>query len=1135
MKKKFLALVLTLAMVLSLAPVGALATNGEEESQTPEDVIYDYTAHSGNATVDGVDSLNKTAKKTGENTYEVKLEVKMHETTSTISQAAATVLVIDISESMNDYMCGKEEHTHFLCPPWCEKEHSHTDACGGRRLDAAKAAAENFVNTYAGTVENAGRYLSIVVFGTNADVTLDWTDVSTDSGKNSAKSAIDVLSVKGGTNLEQGLANAKSKLEEHTVSSVNFKNVVALTDGAPTYYGAPDKWGNPSGGDGSNGSKGINEKTAETARNLKEIANLYTVCFGAANQYTYKEYHLIGGTTYGPTVGKFLEKSIATDSNHAYNADNADKLNNVFKEISQNITSGLSAGTVHDALPKGVSSDAFNGKTTADWDLNTFDKEITDEGNTKHYTYTKTYTVTIDPEEINPDLLDKNDYYPLNGQTTLKVTVNNEEQELNFPIPYGKVKFNTYSVTYKDGAEGAVFDDSITDNLRKGADIPAYDNEDSIHRDGYTFSGWKWYQGETELTAKPNTMPAANLVAVAQWTANTYTVIWKNGEATLETDTGVAYNSDPSYDSATPTKEEDDRYTYEFAGWSADKNAESGSQASELPKVTENVTYYAVFTKTAKTYTVTWKNGEATLETDTGVAYNSDPSYDSAAPTKEEDDRYTYEFAGWSADKNAESGSQASELPKVTENVTYYAVFTKTAKTYTVNINRHLMGADGIKVKDLQPQIASGEKNTVLSTLFTPDQTVTDDNKNYVYVPASTTVTQNDGTATHLDENATLTAEKTVIDLYYYLDNWKDADETTDSTDKDSETGGDGIPDCYQVLVKYQSGDTKRGSVGPLTMEVLTIKSNDVYASKGQVVASGSTANATGSRCYFSNWTNDDNQQIANSATLEARTIDAKGGDVYTFTANFGRSSGGSNRPKPPVVEIPDDVPTGLNGKDHYAYVVGYPDGMVYPQKNITRAEVATIFFRLLKDETREANMTKSNSYNDMKDGAWYTCAVSTLSKMGIIKGYEDGSFKPDASISRAEFAAIAARFDPDGDKTPATFSDVSSHWAKDEISIAANHGWIKGYEDGSFKPDQKITRAETMTLVNRVLKRLPETKDDLHKDMKTWPDNQNESAWFYLAVQEATNSHYQKLKKDGTHETWESMRETRDWAALEK
>ena len=275
------------------------------------------------------------------------------------------------------------------------------------------------------------------------------------------------------------------------------------------------------------------------------------------------------------------------------------------------------------------------------------------------------------------------------------------------------------------------------------------------------------------------------------------------------------------------------------------------------------------------------------------------------------------------------------------------------------------------------------------------------------------------------------------------------------------------------------------------------------------------------------------------SATLAYQSANQSSGTVDfnepTVSYTVEGSSGGHGGNGGGTVTIPDDVPTGLNGKDHYAYVVGYPDGMVYPQKNITRAEVATIFFRLLTDETREANMTKSNSYNDMKDGAWYTCAVSTLSKMGIIKGYEDGSFKPDASISRAEFAAIAARFDPDGDKTPATFSDVSSHWAKDEISIAANHGWIKGYEDGSFKPDQKITRAETMTLVNRVLKRLPETKDDLHKDMKTWPDNQKESAWFYLAVQEATNSHYQKLKKDGTHETWESMRETRDWAALEK
>ena len=330
----------------------------------------------------------------------------------------------------------------------------------------------------------------------------------------------------------------------------------------------------------------------------------------------------------------------------------------------------------------------------------------------------------------------------------------------------------------------------------------------------------------------------------------------------------------------------------------------------------------------------------------------------------------------------------------------------------------------------------------------------------------------------------------------------------------------------YDVVYKV-SGDAPEGYTAPAKQ---TLKANEKYTVAEVPASVSGTKEGVNGTYSFSGWKTADGTTLTGEQEL---TGDITLYGVWAFTKTpTGGGGGGSHKP---TVTIPDDVPTGLNGKDHYAYVVGYPDGMVYPQKNITRAEVATIFFRLLEDETREANMTKSNSYNDMKDGAWYTCAVSTLSKMGIIKGYEDGSFKPDASISRAEFAAIAARFDPDGDKTPATFSDVSSHWAKDEISIAANHGWIKGYEDGSFKPDQKITRAETMTLVNRVLKRLPETKDDLHKDMKTWPDNQNESAWFYLAVQEATNSHYQKLKKDGTHETWERMRETRDWAALEK
>ena len=246
------------------------------------------------------------------------------------------------------------------------------------------------------------------------------------------------------------------------------------------------------------------------------------------------------------------------------------------------------------------------------------------------------------------------------------------------------------------------------------------------------------------------------------------------------------------------------------------------------------------------------------------------------------------------------------------------------------------------------------------------------------------------------------------------------------------------------------------------------------------------------------------------------------------------RSGGHHPRPKP-TVEIEDDDALGLNTTDHFAYIVGYGNGEVRPQNNITRAEVATIFFRLLTDDVRDENLTKTNRYSDVTRADWYNTAVSTLSSMGIITGYPDGTFRPNAAITRAEFAAITARFDNDGDKTAAKFSDIATHWAKDEISIAYNNGWITGYPDGTFGPQRDITRAETMTLVNRVLNRQPETEDDLLPNMTVWTDNANPKAWYYLAVQEATNSHYYKFKTNSKYEKWTELRETRDWTLLEK
>lgn len=239
--------------------------------------------------------------------------------------------------------------------------------------------------------------------------------------------------------------------------------------------------------------------------------------------------------------------------------------------------------------------------------------------------------------------------------------------------------------------------------------------------------------------------------------------------------------------------------------------------------------------------------------------------------------------------------------------------------------------------------------------------------------------------------------------------------------------------------------------------------------------------------------------------------------------------------PVPPTVKIEDDDALGLNTTDHFAYIVGYGNGEVRPQNNITRAEVATIFFRLLTDDVRDENLTKTNRYSDVAATSWYNTAVSTLSSMGIITGYPDGTFRPNAAITRAEFAAIAARFDNDGDKTAAKFSDIATHWAKDEISIAYNNGWITGYPDGTFGPQRDITRAETMTLVNRVLNRQPETEEDLLPNMTVWTDNANPKAWYYLAVQEATNSHYYEFKTNSQYEKWTELRETRDWTQLEK
>ena len=270
-------------------------------------------------------------------------------------------------------------------------------------------------------------------------------------------------------------------------------------------------------------------------------------------------------------------------------------------------------------------------------------------------------------------------------------------------------------------------------------------------------------------------------------------------------------------------------------------------------------------------------------------------------------------------------------------------------------------------------------------------------------------------------------------------------------------------------------------------------------------------------------------------------------GNNLTFTITNTRKGGGGSGGGG-TVTIPDDVPTGLDLKNHYGYIIGYPVDYytgkpttdqtkkpVRPEGKITRAEVATIYFRMLTDENRAANWNQVSGFSDVKRSAWYNNAISTLTKAGILKGYEDGTFQPDGYITRAEFATIAIRFFSGVYEGEDLFPDIKGHWAEDYINNAANKGLVKGYEDGTFGPDRYITRAEAVTLVNRTLNRHPHN-DGLHQDMLRWPDNMDTSKWYYADMQEATNSHEpDKDKTTADKEYWGKMLPIRDWEALEK
>ena len=415
--------------------------------------------------------------------------------------SAATVLVMDVSGSMDFCAeCGADEEHYKGCTYEGDVKSSQS------RLTSAKAAANSFLDSYGGTASDSGngRYVAIVKFASTSSIACGWTDVSTSSGLAAAKSVISGLKADGGTNLDAGIQSAAALLGSDAVNGVTSKNVIALTDGQPTFYG------NGIEAHGSYGCPVTNNATAASAAKVRALADVYTVCFGAANDKTYNR---------GTTVGAFLRDSIATpaseDKTYAYNADNTAELNKAFEAITQEITSGLTTGLkVTDSAGKYIDMTAPNQYVSVEnayeWTLS--DPVVSTDGNTTTYTYSVSYTVKLD---TTAEGFEEGKYYPTNGKTYLTYTdENGSEKTLYFEIPGVKGIIPSYNVSY-----------AYTGEVPAGAPaVPAAASHKQNSTvsvaaapvlDGYTFSGWS--TNDATVSDGSFKMPGKNVTLTGSW------------------------------------------------------------------------------------------------------------------------------------------------------------------------------------------------------------------------------------------------------------------------------------------------------------------------------------------------------------------------------------------------------------------------------------------------------------------------------------------------------------------------------------------------------------------------------------------------------------------------------------------
>ena len=1172
---------MAIVMVMTLLPTSALAAAGDTDLQ-------EGAVRATKALV--LNDENQPAVDP-EGYYTVQITVQGKPKQAENGSNADVVLVVDNSGSMGSSVgepCNtpKDKFTKenevlwysYTCPTCGAKYTSslevlghfiwdeRPDQCTGQkgkiaRIDAAKDVSKEFAkNILAAGTDNQ---LAVIGFAHNKDnggVDEEALTVSQDltTDKDLIDTKIDQMKADGGTNYTAALDRAKDYLNNRTDTN-RPGYVIFISDGAPGRSGDSlndSKW---------NGSTQIEQlKTAgitvyTVGIALEADAANYLKSMASKNQD--EHFINVSTTTYKDEMSEILQtwatkiNSIPAGSNatitDVVNTDEFDyKMVGTPSDVTNNAATGTITWNIGDITeePQSIRFKVKpkDGKYGKLYTNNSVTLSYTDcEGQNQQIQDTK--DMTTEPKIGNPYIKIANparaytvEYYyddvkdaapagaPMSGTAnvgdTVTISADNSAGATHFPK---QTMVGTENYAFDEDAENVL---SVTIGAEQENILKVYYASDK-NKDGIPDK----YQAFVKFeSADDNKGTVAGEGAVQVFT-------FTNAEGKYLTSGNVT----PSLANVTTTP----ATGFVFDYWT--KDGEKADPSQLIPNVNGGTTIIFKANWKSNVVTITFDaNGGTWAAAVDGYTMNADKT--TASKTYKPSDTVekitpdpangTKKFVGWGISADATEplslwvlSPKAAKLKELTKGTgILYAIWEDAAQpTEKLNytIHQHYIGSNGKQDAQFNDELSKmASAGTKISNLI-PAELQKDREyyyQTYIYLSSETKIV-NDNVATPVADDTVLNKDNTQIHLYYYLDAWNDKDDTL--------TGGDDIPDKYQTVVTYKVvGGTWKDGKTDAQIQVFTLKTKNKETGVWEDVTPAPTLGNTIPTGMISSYSRTASQSWDKDITKDTKVTESV---TYTYTFTKGSSGGGSSGGgggRKPTVDIPDDVPTGLNGDDHFAYIVGYPDGNVKPGGNITRAEVATIFFRLLTEDVRTANSTQANSLSDVSRGQWFNHAISTLSSMGIVKGNPDGTFDPDAPITRAEFAAIAARFDDKNTNNTSNFSDIASHWAKDEIGVAANKGWINGYPDSTFRPDQYITRAEAMTLVNRVLNRLPEKSEDLLDDMIKWPDNADASVWYYLAVQEATNSHDYSDKSDADkYEKWTKLRENRDWTELEK